>query len=632
MMTLSSISVGAAAPYASSTTPYPSSVTPTEALYVVSSDTRTPAELLCLDTLAGNLARLTPRLYRVSDALWEHSTSDSYAAWLREMRANGVRVDTSLVNESILSIITHFTREVKGFILANGSTTCVNSLQHEDPQHVAPERRCNGVNSVGTWSWARPASISAAMTLAAAGDGLIVAADLGLASRLKSLGVPLAFDARNAIVNAVLQRPGVLDALSREIFVFQDPSKSQFLGDYSVFARAASLAFGSDPVAQKALLGSRGGSSRLGAAFGWGPENAYVSTCNEQAVYVHASDYCMNLAALSNARVATARVANGGARAATHDAADRSSSGTPRHRRETRRHTVAFVMSDGDNLQWVLGPFSTDIRWWQSPQRGRQPVGWTLSPALAYVAPAALSTIQASRTEADELVAGPSGVGYMYPKAWPHQESAQSAFAERTSDAMQRSGMQLVNVLAQNDDPPGRAYLAPLLNETAISGAIYYPWGGGYSALAGRMWRLGDKLLVSGRVSLWGNGTSGTMLGVQPLIDHLLAMPRIPESADGYSLIPVHVWSHSLDDVAHVVRALRDSGAVDVVLPSELFRRINERVWTVSCTCDSPGAGTAGHNHFSCSDGTGSFCASNEECYTDLSFVKGDSQSGCQVP
>ena len=72
MMTLSSISVGAAAPYASSTTPYPSSVTPTEALYVVSSDTRTPAELLCLDTLAGNLARLTPRLYEYP-TLWEHS-------------------------------------------------------------------------------------------------------------------------------------------------------------------------------------------------------------------------------------------------------------------------------------------------------------------------------------------------------------------------------------------------------------------------------------------------------------------------------------------------------------------------------------------------------------------------------
>ena len=40
----------------------------------------------------------------------------------------------------------------------------------------------------------------------------------------------------------------------------------------------------------------------LGAAFGWGPENAYVSTCNAAGVYVHASDYCTNLAALSNAR------------------------------------------------------------------------------------------------------------------------------------------------------------------------------------------------------------------------------------------------------------------------------------------------------------------------------------------
>ena len=33
------------------------------------------------------------------------------------------------------------------------------------------------------------------------------------------------------------------------------------------------------------------------------------------------------------------------------------------------------------------------------------------------------------------------------------------------------------------------------------------------------------------------------MLGVQPLIDALKAMPRDPTSADGYSIVPVHAWS-----------------------------------------------------------------------------------------
>ena len=55
------------------------------------------------------------------------------------------------------------------------------------------------------------------------------------------------------------------------------------------------------------------------------------------------------------------------------------------------------------------------------------------------------------------------------------------------------------------------------------------------------MWRMGNrKVVVSGRYSLWGNGTSGPMLGVRPLIEALTAMPRDPTSADGYSIVPVH--------------------------------------------------------------------------------------------
>ena len=122
-----------------------------------------------------------------------------------------------------------------------------NYLQHEDPQHVAPERRCNGVNSVGTWR-ARPASISA-MTRPHRGCG--------------SRSCP-----RLIAKNAVLQRSGVLDALSREIFVFQDPSKSQFPRLLCVcsggFAHLAAILW------HRRHCWARGGSSRLGAAFGAG--------------------------------------------------------------------------------------------------------------------------------------------------------------------------------------------------------------------------------------------------------------------------------------------------------------------------------------------------------------------------
>ena len=53
-------------------------------------------------------------------------------------------------------------------------------------------------------------------------------------------------------------------------------------------------------------------------------------------------------------------------------------------------------------------------------------------------------------------------------------------------------------------------------------------------------------------------------------------------------------------------------------------------VWSVSCSCDTPGAGAAGHNRYSCSDGTEGYCTSDDECYATLAFAKGDWQSGCR--
>ena len=72
-------------------------------------------------------------------------------------------------------------------------------------------------------------------------------------------------------------------------------------------------------------------------------------------------------------------------------------------------------------------------------------MGWTLSPAIADLAPAAMTKILAMKTDNDELVAGPSGYGYVYPTTWP--EADQASFATRTAASMRRFGMTTVNVL-----------------------------------------------------------------------------------------------------------------------------------------------------------------------------------------
>ena len=46
------------------------------------------------------------------------------------------------------------------------------------------------------------------------------------------------------------------------------------------------------------------------------------------------------------------------------------------------KHKVAFLMSDGDNIQWMYNTFAVQPSWWASPDRGKVPLGWTVSPGL----------------------------------------------------------------------------------------------------------------------------------------------------------------------------------------------------------------------------------------------------------
>ena len=41
-------------------------------------------------------------------------------------------------------------------------------------------------------------------------------------------------------------------------------------------------------------------------------------------------------------------------------------------------YTQLFVMTDGDNIQWLLNWFLTDERWFGSNNRGQVDIGWTI--------------------------------------------------------------------------------------------------------------------------------------------------------------------------------------------------------------------------------------------------------------
>src|SRR5581483_1745836 len=103
---------------------------------------------------------------------------------------------------------------------------------------------------------------------------------------------------------------------------------------------------------------------------------------------------------------------------------------------------VSFTISDGDNLQYCQHHL---LRLWQDPARGSLPIGWTFSPVLLQTAPAMAAYYMRTMTPDDELIAGPSGAGYMFPSHWPAEQLA--SFLQRTGQLMRQMNTSVLEVL-----------------------------------------------------------------------------------------------------------------------------------------------------------------------------------------
>jgi hypothetical protein len=105
---------------------------------------------------------------------------------------------------------------------------------------------------------------------------------------------------------------------------------------------------------------------------------------------------------------------------------------------------VALFASDGDNMQMDQHLLT---RKWNDPNRGKVPIGWTVSPGLVDAAPIILDHFWSTATPNDVMVAGASGLGYTYPQAWPG--STLDQYTERTGSYMAAGGLRAITVWTQ---------------------------------------------------------------------------------------------------------------------------------------------------------------------------------------
>merc|ERR550537_1908959 len=135
--------------------------------------------------------------------------------------------------------------------------------------------------------------------------------------------------------------------------------------------------------------------------------------------------------------------------------------------------------------------------------------------------------------------------------------------------------MRIVNVL--NDEGFAET-VDVMLAEEDIDAVFLYEYNG-YSELGGAISFVGGKPVIGGRFNLW----SPDFYDVDDLVDALKGLPNMDDvtSSDGYTLIPVHAWSHSVEDIVSAVKQLEADGRFDVVLPDELVARVAKNVAAV---------------------------------------------------
>ncbi len=294
------------------------------------------------------------------------------------------------------------------------------------------------------------------------------------------------------------------------------------------------------------------------AVLGWGDaregEDAFVGVSSAAGVASIPADWAANLACLSG--ISKPRLRQ---RAPIR----------PRSPGRTK-HQVAFVVTDGDNVQWLLNDLPTSPNWFAGPRRGTFDLGWGVPPSAIDLAPSVLDWYYRNASDGphqDRFVVGPSGGGYLYPSRYPRDELR--VHTSRLARAMERADLGVVQILdfESFDDPE---LWSAYLRHDQITGLIYLEYSR-YDGLRGRVRWVEDKPVVSARTMLWDGLSSPDQV-----IETLNAAATDPTSADGYSVVVMHCWSMTLDDLGHVVDNLAPH--VSVVTPDALIQQLTRYV------------------------------------------------------
>lgn len=339
--------------------------------------------------------------------------------------------------------------------------------------------------------------------------------------------------------------------LNRNVVAEQKTDFDDDLRDYAAMANLFIFFDGNTPF-RNSIVSQLNPDS---ACLGWGDasqgESVFVGDSSSNGVFTCASDWALDLSTLSGIRDTSFYQ-----RTYSQPVA------------ETNVHYVTFVMSDGDNVQWNLGG---EPGLYNNPARGAFNMGWSLSSSLADLAPSVLRwyyDYASTTTNRDFFVAGPSGVGYMYPSDYPSADLA--LHVQKLNYFMGRADMnigQIIDFSSFSRLDLWNQYLA----QPNIAALLYLEYTQ-YNGAGGAV-----EFSTNGRPVIACRDLLNAGEEDPPtLISNIDSCPADISSPDGYTFVCVNVWSETQASVQQVIAGL-DSN-VRVVTPDVFVRLIRDNV------------------------------------------------------
>jgi len=282
---------------------------------------------------------------------------------------------------------------------------------------------------------------------------------------------------------------------------------------------------------------------------GWGigGEDEQTIASSRRGLFQTATNWCHNLTVLSAERprediawdrLSVRETAEGGP--------------TP----EKGKHYVCLTLTDGDNVQWLMGNFiggSEGRSYYGSPSRGSVPFTWGLPvPGLLQLSPRTLADVLGTATPNDDFVMY-SGGGYFYPDVYgaDRAEDCLALHARRLRAVMERTGVRILafNFQDWDSDAALRACSVMARELPGLLGIFafqYYPYSAGEGRIVFVEGADGDRVpVVSCRYTVWAK--TGRERDTTPgkVAEALGSLPVVGAHAtrDCFSWVLVHAWS-----------------------------------------------------------------------------------------